>query len=127
VGARGRASAPLWTATRSARFVQRFPSLAEIRISDRLSARLPFGGVFSTSGNALRVITLTIALGACVSAPVEPASKSKRWQPAVNDRGLTVEQAQIACRQTITNAGYETIVLVGPLVEVCMRNQGFEF
>jgi hypothetical protein len=66
-------------------------------------------------------------MAACVSAPVETPVKAKTWQPATNQRGVTVAEANLACRQAVAQSGYDTVVLQGTLVEVCMRGEGFEF
>ena len=65
-------------------------------------------------------------LGACVSTPVEPGAIAKTWQPAVNDRGISVAQAQLGCRQAVIESGYDSVVLQQTLVGVCMRGGGFE-
>ena len=75
-------------------------------------------------GAGLCVLTSLIA--ACVTAPVDPAPVVKTWEPLVNEGGITREQAEIACRQGIVDAGFGQVVLMSTMVEVCMRNEGFE-
>lgn len=69
---------------------------------------------------------LSIVPVACVTTPADPTTKVKTWHPAVNDKGVTAEMAQLACREGIVRAGFESVVLLGTMVEVCMRDEGFE-
>lgn len=80
-------------------------------------------------GSLVRAFSLAVtilALAACVSTPVDPPPKVKTWHPEVNDQGVTREQAELACRQGIVDAGFGSVVLMSTMVEVCMRDLGFE-
>lgn len=74
----------------------------------------------------LALLASATLLGACVSTPVEPVAEAKTWQPAINQRGITVAEAQLGCRRSVIELGYESVVLQQTLVDVCLRGEGFE-
>jgi hypothetical protein len=72
-------------------------------------------------------MAVALSVTACTSTSVQSGSKrTGSWQPAVNERGMTVEQAMAACRQAAYELGYDSVLVLQTMAGVCMRDQGFE-
>ena len=86
----------------------------------------PWVGAFVPVRSRFVSLAAPMMLAACVSTPVDPPQEVKTWHPKVNERGITREQAELACRQSMIDAGFGSVVLMSTMVEVCMRGAGFE-